>query len=311
MAPGNKSKPSEFTVQGFADSAQLQLLLFIIFLSIYLTIILSNFTVIVYIVLDSHLQSPMYILLCNLSIIDISYTSTILPKLLAMLFTHRRVISYNGCIAQLYFFMFFGCTEIILLAVMAYDRYAAICHPLHYYLLMSSKRCAQVASTVWTVGLLVPITHIILTSDLTFCFSNQIDHFFCDLTPLLKISCTDTSIIEIWNYIAGTIVSVNAFFLTLISYMFIISAILNIRSSFGRRKAFSTCASHVTCVIIFYGTMICMYLRPTSSHSAGQDKVFALLYIVLIPLLNPIIYTIKNEDFKNVFKKINKTVFGP
>uniref|UniRef100_A0A8C5M335 Olfactory receptor n=1 Tax=Leptobrachium leishanense TaxID=445787 RepID=A0A8C5M335_9ANUR len=296
MASRNKSALTEFTVQGLSDSPQLQLLIFIIFLSGYLTIVLSNLTIILYIVLDSHLHTPMYLFLCNLSVIDIAYTSTILPNLLVMLYTKCKTISFLGCMTQLYFFI---CFSFILLAVMGYDRYAAICHPLHYSLLMSPKRCAQVVSTVWIVGLLIPVVHIILTNDLSFCSSHQIDHFFCDLTPLLKISCSDTFIIELWNYIAGTIVSINAFLLTLISYVFIISAILNIRSSFGRHKAFSTCASHVTCVIIFYGTMICLYLRPTSSYSPGQDKVYSLLYIILIPLLNPLIYTIKNEDFKD------------
>ncbi|CAH2322335.1 olfactory receptor 1019-like, partial [Pelobates cultripes] len=285
-------------VSGFSDSPQLQFPLFITFLSVYLIIIFSNLIVVLSIILYSHLHTPMYILLCNLSVIDISYTSTILPKLLAMLLTQCKTISFLECFIQLYFFLSFICAEIFLLAAMAYDRYIAICHPLHYSILMSPKHCARLVLTVWVMGLFDPVVHIFLFANLSYCHSHHIDHFFCDVTPLIKLTCSDTFTIEIWNYVDGAL-SVSAFILTLISYVFIISTILNIQSASGRHKAFSTCSSHITCVIIFYGTLICLYMRPTSMYSPGQDKFFSILYIILIPILNPLLYTLKNKDFKD------------
>ncbi|XP_063289864.1 olfactory receptor 5AR1-like [Pelobates fuscus] len=310
MMSENESNPNEFTVQGFSDLPYLQLPLFITFLSAYLIIVFSNLLIFTSIVLFSHLHTPMYIFLCNLSAIDISYTSTILPKLLAMLLTQCKSISFLDCFIQMYFFLSFACTEVLLLAAMAYDRYVAICHPLHYSILMSPKHCARLVLAVWVMGLLDPVAHTILIANFSYCRSHHIDHIFCDLTSLLKLTCSDTFTIEIWNYIDGALLSVSAFILTLISYVFIISTILNIQSASGRHKAFSTCSSHITCVIIFYGTLICLYMRPISMYSPRQDKFFALLYIILIPVLNPLLYTLKNKDFKNVFKKMNKTLFG-
>ncbi|XP_063289858.1 olfactory receptor 5AR1-like [Pelobates fuscus] len=251
----------------------------------------------------------MYIFLCNLSAIDISYTSTILPKLLAMLFTQCKTISFQECFTQVYFFISFAGIEILLLAAMAYDRYVAICHPLHYSIFMSSKHCARLVLSVWVMGLLVPVAHTILFANFSYCRSHHIDHFFCDVTPLLKLTCSDTFTVEIWTYIDGALITASAFILTLISYVFIISTILNIQSASGRHKAFSTCSSHITCVIIFYGTIISLYMRPTSMYSPGQDKFFALLYVILIPMLNPLLYTLKNKDFQDVFQRLIKQCF--
>ncbi|KAM4702786.1 olfactory receptor 5AR1-like [Rhinophrynus dorsalis] len=302
----NHSGVTEFTIQGFSDIEDLQVPLFIIFLVIFLIILFGNMTVVITIILDSHLHTPMYVFLCNLSLLDISYTSTVLPKLLVMLFTQHKSISFTGCMIQLHFFLSFACTEFFLFAVMAYDRFVAICHPLHYNLIMGLKQCARFITAVWLTGLLDPIGHTIFISNLCFCSSHNIDHFFCDLTPLLKLSCSDTSSIEILTYIDGTLLCLSTFVPTLISYVFIICSILKIQSSEGRHKAFSTCASHLTCVIIFYGTIISLYVRPTSMYSPKQDKFFALLYIILIPLLNPIIYTLKNKDIKNALRKLEK-----
>ncbi|CAH2322340.1 olfactory receptor 1019-like, partial [Pelobates cultripes] len=198
---------------------------------------------------------------------------------------------------------------ILLLAAMAYDRYVAICHPLHYSILMSPKHCARLVLAVWVMGLLDPVAHTVLIAHFSYCRSHQIDHFFCDLTPLLKLTCSDTFIIEICTYIDGTLFTASAFILTLISYVFIISTILNIQSASGRHKAFSTCSSHITCVIIFYGTIISMYMRPTSMYSPRQDKFFALIYSILIPMLNPLLYTLKNKDFNNILKRLIKHCF--
>ncbi|XP_063289856.1 olfactory receptor 5AR1-like [Pelobates fuscus] len=305
----NESTSNEFTVKGFSDLPELQFPIFITFVSVYLFIIFSNLIVFTSIVLFSHLHTPMYIFLCNLSVIDISYTSTILPKLLAMLLTQCKTISFLECFIQVYFFISFTVAEVLLLAAMAYDRYVAICHPLHYLILMSSKHCAQLVLAVWILGLLVPVAHTILIANFSYCCSHHIDHFFCDVTPLLKLTCSDTFPVELCTYINGTLVSVSAFILTLISYVFIISTILNIQSASGRHKAFSTCSSHITCVIIFYGTLISLYMRPASMYSPEQDKFFALLYSILIPMMNPLLYTLKNKDFKDVFKRLIKYCF--
>ncbi|XP_063289854.1 olfactory receptor 5AR1-like [Pelobates fuscus] len=291
-------------MQGFSDSPEFQFPLFIIFLFVYLAIVISNLTIVASIVLYSHLHTPMYIFLCTLSAIDIAYTSTILLKLLAMLFTQRKTISFVGCIMQMYFFMVFVCSEFLLLSIMAYDRYVAICLPLRYSLLMSTKMCAYLILGDVIGSLSDPILHTVLISKLSFCSSHHIDHFFCDISPLLKLSCNDTSYIEMWTYIIAVVIGLSSLTLTIASYVFIISSILNIKSKTGRHKAFSTCASHMTCIFIFYGTIICLHMRPISMYYPGQDKFFALLYVILIPLLNPLIYTLKNKDFNKVFKQI-------
>ncbi|XP_069611106.1 olfactory receptor 5AR1-like [Ranitomeya imitator] len=293
-----------FTIQGLTEILELNIPIFLTILILYIVIIFGNLTIIVVIWGSSHLHSPMYILLLNLSFLDITYTSNILPNLLFILLTERKMISFLACMVQLYFFIALASTEVILLAAMAYDRYVAICQPLHYASLMSLKYCTGLATSAWIIGFLDPAVHISLVSQLSFCASHHIDHFFCDLSPLLKISCSDTSKVEIMNYIIGSLLTLSTFLLTLISYVFIIVAILKIKSMEGRYKAFSTCSSHLTCISIFYGTIICLYMRPASSYYPEQDKFFALLYIVLVPLLNPIIYSLKNHDFNDGVKKM-------
>ncbi|KAG9465222.1 hypothetical protein GDO78_018657 [Eleutherodactylus coqui] len=295
---------TEFSILGLSEIPELQLPIFATILLLYILIICGNLTTIVVVCGSSHLHSPMYILLTNLSLLDIAYTSNILPKLLSILLTEEKMISFMACIVQLYFFIALASAEVILLAAMAYDRYIAICQPLRYTSLMSMKHCAGLAIFAWIVGLLDPIGHISLVSKLSFCASHHIDHFFCDLSPLLKISCSDTHNVEMMNYIVGSLLTLSTFLLTLISYVFIIFTILKIKSAEGRSKAFSTCSSHLTCISIFYGTIICLYMRPASSYYPEQDKFFSLLYIVLVPLLNPIIYSLKNHDFKDGVKKI-------
>ncbi|KAM5141291.1 olfactory receptor 5AR1-like [Mantella aurantiaca] len=248
----------------------------------------------------------MYIFLCNLSVIDISFTSTILPNLLVMLYSQHKTISQVRCIVQMYFFLTFACCEMILLAVMAYDRYVAICHPLQYSLLMNPRKCAYMLSCVWIAAVIEPVVFTMFVANLSFCSSNHIDHFYCDVSPLLKLSCSDTAHVNLTTYIFGVLVGSSTFMLTFVSYVFIISNILRIQSVSGRYKTFSTCASHLTCVALFYGTTLSLYMRPTSMYSPMHDKFFALLYIILIPMLNPIIYTLKNEQFKDTFKKLIK-----
>ncbi|KAM4636998.1 olfactory receptor 5AR1-like [Discoglossus pictus] len=253
---------------------------------------------------DSHLHTPMYIFLMNLSTLDISISSTILPTVLRALYTQQKHISFPSCIAQMYVFSSLLCTEILLLSAMAFDRYVAICHPLHYVFLMSLRHCAAFITTSWTTGFLVLTGHPVLISRLSFCTSHLIEYFYCDFAPLLKLSCSDTSTVELLTYIEGTILGFTSFLLTLISYIFIIRTILNIRSVEGRHKAFSTCTSHLTCVIIFYSTSICLHIRPTSSYSPTLDKYFSLINVILIPMLNPVIYSLKNKEVKHALNKL-------
>ncbi|KAM4637009.1 olfactory receptor 5AR1-like [Discoglossus pictus] len=257
---------------------------------------------------DSHLHTPMYIFLMNLSVIDISISSTILPNVLRALYTQQKHISFASCIAQMYVFSSLICTEILLLSAMAYDRYVAICHPLHYVFLMSLRHCAASITTSWMTGLFVLTGHPLLISRLSFCSSHLIEHFYCDFTPLIKLSCSDKFTVELLTYIEGTVLGFMSFLLILISYIFIICTILNIQSVEGRHKAFSTCTSHLTCVIIFYVTIICLHLRPTSSYSPTLDKYFSLINVVLIPMLNPVIYSLKNKEVKHALSKLKTRI---
>ncbi|XP_053305957.1 olfactory receptor 13G1-like [Spea bombifrons] len=300
----------DFTIQGLTDIPELQLPIFLIFLIAYFIIIWGNMTLFIAVLSDANIHTPMYIFLMKLSFIDIMSTSNVLPELLYILLTKRKTISFAGCISQMYVFTFLTCTEYVLLAVMAYDRYVAICHPLRYCILMSLRHCALLIMCAWTIGLTDPMPHAVLISKMSFCASHLIDHFFCDVSPVLKLSCSDMTVVEILTYAGGVFVVIPAFMLTLISYVFIISTILKIKSSEGRRKAFSTCASHLTSVTIFYWTILCLYLRPTSSYSPKQDKFFAIIYAVLVPLLNPIIYSLKNQEVQAALLKLkNKIAF--
>ncbi|KAM4034406.1 olfactory receptor 5AR1-like [Anomaloglossus baeobatrachus] len=306
----NESHAAQFTILCFSDLPHLQIPLFIIFLTIYLNVIFGNIAVCLAIVFDPHLHTPMYILLSNLSVLDISYTSTSLPNLLIMLSTQQKIMSLVGCITQMYFFLCFGGMEMNLLAVMAYDRYVAICHPLHYTVFMSLRTCLVAIISIWIAALLEPVSLAVLVAKLSFCSSNKIDHFVCDISPLLKLSCSDTKHINVTIYIIGTVFGIGTFFMTLVSYIYIVFNIMNIHSSVGRSKTFSTCASHLTSVLFYYGTIISLYMRPTSMYSPRQDKFFSLLYMVLIPMLNPVIYTLKNKQFKDAFKKLINVLFS-
>ncbi|XP_075034364.1 olfactory receptor 5V1-like [Mixophyes fleayi] len=299
---GFQNNITKFTIQGFSNALHLQFPLFILFLLIYMITLLGNLTIFIVISINSHLHTPMYIFLLNLSFLDISFTSTILPNFLHVLFTQQKNISFIGCMTQMYLFVSLAMCEFLLLSAMAYDRYIAICHPLYYIVRMNQKNCACFAAAAWSIGFLDPIGHVVLISKLSFCASHVIDHFFCDVIPLLKLSCSDTFNVEIMIYIDGLLLTFNSFLLISASYVCIISTILNIQSSEGRSKAFSTCTSHLTCVLIFYGTIMCMYLRPTSILSPERDKFFSLLYIVLIPLLNPFIYTLRNIEFQTALR---------
>ncbi|KAE8589918.1 hypothetical protein XENTR_v10017841 [Xenopus tropicalis] len=275
MASESQKNVSGFIIQGFSDTPELHISLFVLFLGIYLIILLGNLIIFLVISCNPHLHTPMYIFLLNLSLIDISFTSNVLPNLLHILLTQQNNISFLGCMTQMYVFASLAGNEFFLLTAMAYDRYVAICDPLHYIARMSRKHCAGLIIVVYIVGFLYPTGHVVLLPKLSYCASRLINHFFCDVTPLLKLSCSSTFNMELLIYIDGTLLSFSSFLLTLTSYIFIISAILKIQSSEGRQKAFSTCASHLACVITFYATAIGLYMRPTRSYSLKRDKFFS------------------------------------
>ncbi|XP_029437217.1 olfactory receptor 5V1-like [Rhinatrema bivittatum] len=304
MEKENLTSVTEFIILGFPEFPNLQIPLFLLFLLIYLIILMGNLTIIALTCLDPRLHTPMYFFLCNLSFLDISSTSVTLPKLLDIILRKGKSISVQGCLTQMYCFLCFTYVEFVIISVMAFDRYIAICHPLRYGVIMNQKLCILMATVSWILGFLEPATHTILLSHFSYCGSSEINHFFCDLSALLKLSCTSTSTIDSITYIMGVILGLPCFTATLTSYVYIISSILRIRSKEGRRKAFSTCSSHLTVVILFYGTLICLYVRPTSMQSLDQNKLIALLYNVLIPLFNPIIYSLKNREVKAALRKV-------
>ncbi|XP_030042389.1 olfactory receptor 151-like [Microcaecilia unicolor] len=303
MEKENFSTVTEFIILGFPEFPELQIPLFCLFLSIYLMILLGNLTIITVTCMDSRLHTPMYFFLSNLSFFDISYTSVTIPKLLDVLLRKNGRIPFSGCFAQMYIFLSLACMEFVILSVMAYDRYVAVCQPLCYHLIMNQKVCIMMIAGTWIIGLSVPVTYLILFSQCLFCGSNEINHVFCDFSALLKLSCTSTSTIQGIVYIVGVFVGMPCFFSTLTSYVYIISNILRIRSTEGRRKAFSTCSSHLTVVILFYFTLLWLYMRPPSMQSLDENKVITLLHNTLIPMFNPLIYSLKNKDVKNALRK--------
>uniref|UniRef100_A0A8D0HP54 Olfactory receptor n=1 Tax=Sphenodon punctatus TaxID=8508 RepID=A0A8D0HP54_SPHPU len=299
----NGSAVSEFQLLGFGILPRWQTLLFAVFLVTYILTILGNLLIILVVRLEPHLHSPMYSLLQNLAFLEIWYTTATVPKMLASLLTGSRAISFAGCMAQLYCFVFLGATECYLLAVMAYDRYLAICDPLHYTAAMSATSCTRMAVGSWVTGGFTGLLPCLLISGLHFCSSNQIDHFFCDIPPLLKLSCSNTSITETVIFILSVLVLLGCFLLTLMSYIFIILSVLRIPSASGRKKSFSTCGSHLAVVAIYYGTMISMYARPSTGLSSELNKIVSVFYTVVTPFLNPVIYSLRNRDFKEALQK--------
>ncbi|XP_072496010.1 olfactory receptor 13A1-like [Notamacropus eugenii] len=304
MALNNQTLVTEFVLQGFSEAPQLQIFLFSIFLFFYLTALMGNILIVMAISLDSGLHTPMYFFLANLAILDIGCTTTVLPKLLENLFVEKKSISYDGCMTQLYFLTCLLGTELLLFTAMAYDRYVAICHPLHYSTVMSRMICVVLVSSVWAIGALGSLLHTCLMLRLTFCGPNEIKHFLCEIPSLLLLSCSSTYVNNIMIVIADVSLGVINFVLTVLSYSFIISNILKIRTTEGKKKAFSTCSSHLMVVSMYYTTVIYTYVFPGSGSSMDNGKVVALLYTTVGPTLNPLIYTLRNKDFKTALKKI-------
>uniref|UniRef100_A0A8C4WI29 Olfactory receptor n=1 Tax=Gopherus evgoodei TaxID=1825980 RepID=A0A8C4WI29_9SAUR len=302
----NQSTVTEFRLLGLSNFPEMQPLLFMSFLIIYLLILAGNLSIFV---AELHLHTPMYFFLGNLACLETCYTSTILPRMLASLLTGDRTISVRGCITQFYFFGSLATTECSLLSMMSYDRYLAICKPLHYAALMNNKFCIKLVVGSWIGGFTSIAILIFMMSQLTFCGPNEIDHFFCDLTPIINLSCSNTHMLEVTAFIHSSIFTLPPFLLTLASYVCIISAILRIPSSTGRQKAFSTCSSHLIVVTIFYGTLVIVYLLSSSDALKDLNKVFSVFYGVLTPLVNPLIYSLRNKEVKEALRKTLLRIF--
>ncbi|XP_069098216.1 olfactory receptor 6F1-like [Pleurodeles waltl] len=299
----NQSEVTEFILVGFPNIPQLEMLLFFVFAAMYLWTITANAIIILVVRLDHHLHTPMYFFICNLSVLEICYTTVTTPKLMANFLMRSKMISLYGCIVQFYLFFSLGSTQCLLLAVMAFDRYLAICNPLRYNAVMTQRTCTWAAFCSWGTGFLTMLVPGVLVLHLSFCGSNTINHFFCDADPLLKRSCTETRLIEVLNFILALIIVLSSFTLTMVSYIYIISTVMKIPRSRGRGKAFSTCSSHLTIVVIFYTTVMFMYIRPRARYS-DMNKVVSVFYSVVTPLLNPFIYTLRNKDVKEAINKL-------
>ncbi|XP_053901022.1 olfactory receptor 6B1-like [Malaclemys terrapin pileata] len=299
----NQTYISEFILLGFGNLPRLHLLLFLLFLVIYILTVAGNILIILLVLTDHHLHTPMYLFLWNLSFLETCYTSNSLPRMLESLLTGNRAISVCGCFIQNYIFGLLAGSESYLLSAMSYDRYLAICRPLHYAALMNRRFCLQLVAASWISGLLGNSIILYVLSRLVFCGPNKIDHFFCDLIPVIKLSCSDTHLMELVVFLLSSIFSLPPLLLTLSSYLCILSAILRIPSTTGRQKAFSTCSSHLIVVTLFYGTIIIVYLLPKNNALRDLNKVFSLFYTVLTPMANPFIYTLRNKEVKNVLSK--------
>ncbi|XP_014460046.2 olfactory receptor 6B1-like [Alligator mississippiensis] len=294
----NQTIIAEFILLGFGNLPELHVPLFLLFLLIYIVTMAGNILIIMLVVADHHLHTPMYFFLGNLSCLETCYSSAILPKMFSGLLTNNKTISFLGCLLQFYIFGYLVCTECVLLSVMSYDRYLAICDPLHYAAAMNSRICAKLASDSWITGYLVSTITISLMSTLNFCGPSTIDRFFCDLTPLLKLSCTDTHLVRVAIFASTCLGAFPPFLLTLASYACIIATILRIPSTPGRQKAFSTCSSHLIVVTIFFGTIIVVYLTPTVDTWRALNKVLSVFYTVLTPMINPLIYSLRHREVK-------------
>uniref|UniRef100_A0A8D1DW23 Olfactory receptor n=1 Tax=Sus scrofa TaxID=9823 RepID=A0A8D1DW23_PIG len=304
MVRGNFTLVTEFVLLGLTDDPDLQPILFVLFLGIYLITVGGNLGMLLLIRIDSRLHTPMYFFLASLSCLDLCYSTNVTPKMLINFLSEEKTISYTACLIQCYFFIAMVITEYYMLAVMAYDRYMAICNPLLYSSKMSKGVCICLIAGPYVYGFLSGLMEIMWTYRLTFCGSNVINHFYCADPPLIRLSCSDTFIKETSMFVVAGFNLSNSLLIILTSYIFILIAILKMRSAEGRRKAFSICGSHLMAVTVFYGTLFCMYVRPPTDKSVEQSKVIAVFYTFVSPMLNPIIYSLRNKDVKQAFRKL-------
>ncbi|XP_021067673.1 olfactory receptor 1468-like [Mus pahari] len=304
MPGNNQTIISEFLLLGLPIPPEHQHLFYALFLAMYLTTVLGNFIIIVVIQLDTHLHTPMYFFLSNLSFSDLCFSSVTMPKLLLNMQSRIPSIPYGSCLAQMYFFLFFADLESFLLVAMAYDRYVAICFPLHYMSIMSPRLCVSLVLLSWVLTMSHAMLHTLLLTRLSFCENNVIPHFFCDLSALLKLACSDIHINELMVLIIGGLVVILPFLLIIVSYARIISSILKVPSTRGIHKVFSTCGSHLSVVSLFYGTIIGLYLCPSANNSTLKETVMSMMYTVVTPMLNPFIYSLRNRDMKGSLKRL-------
>ncbi|XP_025854632.2 olfactory receptor 8G3-like [Vulpes vulpes] len=304
MDPGNHSIVTEFILAGLTEKPELQLPLFFLFLGIYVVTVVGNLGMIMLIGLSAHLHTPMYYFLSNLSFIDLCHSTVVTPKMLVNFVTQKNITPHSECMTQLYFFLIFAIAECHMLAAMAYDRYAAICNPLLYNVIMSSQICFRMTVGVYILGIIGSTIHTGFMMRLLFCKSNVVNHYFCDLFPLLELSCSSIYINELLVLVLSAFNILTPALTILASYIFILSSILHIRSTEGRSKAFSTCSSHISAVAVFFGSAAFMYLQPSSVSSMDQGKVSSVFYTIIVPMLNPLIYSLRNKDVKFALKKI-------
>uniref|UniRef100_A0A8C6HD05 Olfactory receptor family 10 subfamily AK member 13 n=1 Tax=Mus spicilegus TaxID=10103 RepID=A0A8C6HD05_MUSSI len=305
MIPGqNQSWVSEFILIGFSSDPTTNSILFIVFLLIYLSSVLGNGLIIMLVCLDTQLHTPMYFFLCTLSLLDMGYVTTTMPQMLVHLLAHSQTISFAGCWLQMFVFGALGTTECTFFVVMAYDRYVAICYPLHYTVILNWGLCIRLAGGSWICGLFSSLLHTFFTMSLPYCGPNRINHYFCEGPSVRSLACMDTHVIEMVDFVLSVFVVVIPISLIVASYIGIAMAILKIKSNQGRCKAFSTCASHLTVVTFFYAPASYIYKRPNSSYSPERDKQISLFYNVFTALLNPVVYSLRNKDIKRAFLKV-------
>lgn len=302
MERANSTLVTQFVFVRFSNSPRLQLLFFHLFLLVYLLSLVGNALIVLIVALDGHLHTPMYFFICNLSSVELWYTTVTVPKMLANFLNSPGVISVPNCITQYYYFFSLAATELFILTTMAFDRYAAICRPLHYPLLLSPQICGILAGVCWFMGFLCPMFPSFLLAKTSFCTPNQINHFFCDADQIFRLSCTDTYAIQAVGYAFSTVIILGTLVFTMASYAQILATILGMASAAARRKTFSTCTAHLSVVTIYFGTLIFMYVRPAVKYESNINKIVAIFYSVITPLLNPLIYTLRNKDVKEALK---------
>ncbi|XP_070270283.1 olfactory receptor 7A17-like [Myotis yumanensis] len=303
MEPGNGTQISEFLLLGLSQALELQPLIFGLFLSMYLVTVLGNLLIVLAVSSDSHLHTPMYFFLSNLSLVDICFTSTTIPKMLWNIQTQSKVITYQGCITQMYFYILFAMLDNMILTVMAYDRFVAICHPLHYMVIMNPRLCGLLVLLSWIMSVLNSLLNSLMVLGLRFCSDLKIPHFFCELSQVVHIACSDTFLNNIIMYFSAGLLGGGPFAGILYSYSKILSSICGIPSAQGKYKAFSTCASHLSVVSLFYGTSLGVYLSFTATQNAYSSATASVMYTVVTPMLNPFIYSLRNNDIKRALQR--------
>ncbi|XP_049731286.1 olfactory receptor 7D4-like [Elephas maximus indicus] len=300
----NQTKFSEFLLLGLSEDPELQPLFFALFLSMYLVAVLGNLLIILAVTSDPHLHTPMYFFLSNLSFVDTCFVTTTVPKMLVNIQTQNKDISYIGCLIQVYFFMIFAGLDNFLLTMMAYDRFVAICRPLHYTVIMSPRFCVLLVLVSWVIFFWVSLLHIVLITRLNFCIDTEIPHFFCELTQIIKVACSDTHINYVFLYVLTVLLGVFPLSGILFSYSQVVSTLMGMSSAGGKYKAFSTCGSHLSVVSLFYGTGLGVFLSSAVTHSSQRSSIASVMYTVVTPMLNPFIYSLRNKDVKGALGRL-------